>query len=68
MAAGLRRLINPLCKRQAGGITPDELQELIKITDQIEQYDVERMTALIELAGLRKMTLRELMDSLGIKP
>jgi hypothetical protein len=55
-------------KRQAEVITPDELQELIQITAQIEQHDAERLSALIELARLRQIPLDDLMDTLGIPP
>ncbi len=54
-------------KRQAETITPDELHELIGITDQIEQRDGERLAALDALARLRGVTLRSLMDTLGIQ-
>ena len=63
-----RRFDELVAKRQAETITPDELRELIRITDQIEQRDVERLTALIELARLRRTTLDDLMGTLGIKP
>jgi len=55
-------------KRQAGLITPSELEELIQLTDQTEEIGVERLKCLIELAALRNVTLDELMRQLGIKP
>ena len=67
-AALQRRFDELVAKRQAETITPDELQELIAITDPIEQRDAQRLAALIELAQLRQTTVPELMDSLGIKP
>ena len=57
-----------VAKRQSETITPDELHELIQITNQIEQRDAQRLAALDELASLRRMTLPELMDTLGIQP
>jgi hypothetical protein len=39
---------------------------LIKISDQIEQANAERMKYLIELADLKQVSLEALMDSLGI--
>ncbi len=57
-----------VAKRQAEAITPDELQELITLTNQIEQYDTRRLAALIELAQIRQVPVSELMDSLGITP
>ena len=62
-----RRLDELVAKRQAETITPQELQELIQITDQIEQRDVQRLTALLELAQLRGTTLDALMETLGIE-
>jgi hypothetical protein len=53
--------------RHAEMITPAELQELIELTDRIEQRDAERLEALQELAQLRQTTVGTLMDSLGIR-
>ena len=63
-----RRFDELVAKRQAEAITPDELRELVQITDQIEQRDAQRLAALDELARLRRMPLSELMDALGIQP
>lgn len=49
-------------------LQPDEQKELIAITDQIEQANVQRLEALIELAQLRNTTLDQLMDELGVRP
>jgi hypothetical protein len=56
-----------VAKRQDETISAEELQELIQVTDAIEQHDVERLEALRDLAQLRGITVPELMDSLGIK-
>ena len=64
-----RRRMNGLIeKRSAGVITPDELEELIQLTEQSEEIGVERLQCLAELAALRNVTLDELMRQLGIKP
>src|SRR5918912_919719 len=57
-----------VAKRQAETITPEELAELSQLTDQSEQRDAQRVAALEALAHLRRMTLADLMDSLGISP
>jgi hypothetical protein len=57
-----------VAKRQAETITPEELAELIQLTDQSEQRDAQRVAALEALAQLRRMTLADLMDSLGLSP
>jgi len=48
-------------------ITPDELDELIAITNQIERHDAQRLAALNDLARLRQLTTPALMDILGIQ-
>ena len=55
-------------KRQNETITEEEYSELLRLTDIAEQVQVERLEALIELASLRKVSLDDLMKSLGIKP
>jgi len=54
-------------RRQDATISPEELQELIQMTDAIEQRDVERLKALRDLARLRSTTVPALMDALGIR-
>jgi Glu-tRNA(Gln) amidotransferase subunit E-like FAD-binding protein len=63
-----QRLNELIEKRQSYTITEDELHELIKLTDQVELFDAERLKHLIELAHLRNVTLRDLIQQLGIKP
>ncbi|NTU82150.1 MAG: STAS/SEC14 domain-containing protein [Chloroflexales bacterium] len=53
-------------RREAETITPEELHELIFLTDAVEKQDAERLTALRELAELRHQTVPELMDALGL--
>ncbi|MDF5724674.1 MAG: hypothetical protein PUP91_30265 [Rhizonema sp. PD37] len=43
-----------IAKRQALTITDAELEELIQLTDRIEQLDAERIESLTELARLRR--------------
>ena len=49
-------------------ITPNEHQELIALNDRIEEADVERVKALAALAALRNVSMKDLMDDLGILP
>ncbi|HMV51599.1 MAG TPA: STAS/SEC14 domain-containing protein [Blastocatellia bacterium] len=64
-----RRRMNKLIERRGEGvITPAELEELIRLTDQSEEIGVERLQCLAQLAMLRSVTLDELMRQLGIKP
>jgi hypothetical protein len=62
------RLNELIKKRQSYTITDDELQELIKLTNQVELFDAERLKHLIELAHLRNVPLDDLIRQLGIKP
>jgi hypothetical protein len=56
-----------VAKREAEAIADDELQELVALTDQVEQHDAQRLAALLDLAQLRHTTAPLLMDTLGIK-
>ena len=47
---------------------PDEQQELIGITDQMEKANVRRMKALFKLAKVRNTTVEALMDDLKVQP
>lgn len=54
--------------RQAETLTPDEYGELLRLSDQAEQVDAARVTALATLARLRQTTIPQLMRDLGIDP
>jgi hypothetical protein len=54
-------------ERQAETLTPEEQTELISLSDQMEELNVQRMERLIQLARLRKTSVDALMDELGIK-
>lgn len=53
-------------KRKEVTLTELELQELIDMTDTLEAANVERITALIELAKIRQTDLDTLMTQLGL--
>ena len=55
-----------IIKRDNRTLTPEEYDELLVLTDQVELLDVKRMECLMELAKLRKMSLPLLMKELGI--
>lgn len=55
-----------VAQRQAETITPDELAELVQITDEIEHQVAQRLAALAALARLRRVPLATLMADLGI--
>jgi len=54
-------------KRRQGRLAAQEQTQLLRLVDKMERYDVKRMEWLTELAVLRKMPLRALIQSLGLK-
>lgn len=63
-----RRYDELVAKRRMESLTPDEYDELLRLTDQIENLEAHRMEYLAELARLRKVSLTDLMQSLDIRP
>ena len=55
-------------KKMARTISPTELEELIQLSNQIEVANAERIVFLGKLAQLRGITLRQVMQDLGLKP
>jgi hypothetical protein len=65
----LQQRLNTLTtKRRAETLTSEEHQELLVLIDDIEQRDAKRVEYLAELAQLRNISLRVLMNQLGIRP
>jgi 16S rRNA C967 or C1407 C5-methylase (RsmB/RsmF family) len=54
-------------KRRQQTLAPAELEELLRLTDQVEQLEADRLAALSELAQLRQTTLPTLMANLGLR-
>ena len=52
-------------KREAETLTEAELAELITLSDRIEEIQVERLAALIELAALRNVSVEILKEALN---
>jgi hypothetical protein len=55
-------------KREAEILTEAEYQELLALTDKIEIANANRIENLILLSKLRKVSVEELMEELGIRP
>ncbi|HUE74625.1 MAG TPA: hypothetical protein VMP01_27405 [Pirellulaceae bacterium] len=53
-------------RRDAELLTPREHAELLELSDRIEELNADRIAALAELAQLRGVSLRQLMDQLEI--
>ncbi len=57
-----------IAKRRAETLTPQEQQELIGMSDQLEAWHVERLRYLINLAELRGITVEQVTAQLGLRP
>jgi hypothetical protein len=57
-----------VAKRRSDTLTLDEQTRLIALSDGIEEAHAERMEHVAELAARRQVSLKALMDQLGIKP
>lgn len=57
-----------IARRDERTLTPEEHQELLRLTDQVETLEAERVGRLIELAKLRQTSLDEVMRQLGLHP
>lgn len=55
-------------RRENEILTPQEHQELISLTNQVEQRNVGRIESLAKLARLRNTSLDAIIRELGIKP
>lgn len=58
---------NLIAKRQAETLSSEEYQELLDLTEKVEQFDAKRIEAMIELANLRQTSVSQLMNQLDIK-
>lgn len=57
-----------MAKRRAGTLTPEELRELLRLTDRAEALQVDRARHLAKLARLRGIPLSALVEELGLHP
>jgi len=65
--AGLQKRYNQLiAKRRAESLSPHEYKELLRLTNEVEKLEARRIAHLGELASIRRISLRQLMDDLGI--
>ena len=63
-----RRYDELMAKRRAEVLTPEDHDELLRLTDEVEAHDTRRVENLVNLAQLRQMTLDQLMEDLGLRP
>jgi len=57
-----------VAQRDDESLTDAEYEELMRLSDQIELLQAERIGYLVELAQTRNVPLPQLMDDLGIHP
>lgn len=55
-------------KFRAENISDEEHKQLTDLIDKLEGLNVERLQCLVEIAKIRRKSLREVMEELGIKP
>ena len=53
-------------KKEDKSLTESEYNELLGMVEQVEEYNVERLKALINLAKIREVSLDSIMHDLGI--
>jgi len=63
-----RRYDELIGKRRAEALTPEEYDELLRLTDEVEAHDTQRVENLVRLAQLRQVSLDQLMEDLGLRP
>jgi hypothetical protein len=54
-------------KRDARKLTPREYHELVRLVDQIEELQTNRLKWMVQLAQLRKTSVDDLLKELGIQ-
>ncbi|MEA3357815.1 MAG: STAS/SEC14 domain-containing protein [Thermodesulfobacteriota bacterium] len=62
-----RRYDELIDKRRDESVSSEEHSELLRLTDQIENLEAQRMQHLSELARYRKVSLAELMENMGLQ-
>lgn len=65
-ASTRQRYADLIVRRQAETLTDQQFDELLQMTQQVEAYQAQRVGYMAELAQLRRMSLAQLADSLGI--
>jgi hypothetical protein len=63
-----RRYDELMEKRRGEAIAGPDLEELLRLTEQIERLEAERIEALAKLGQIRGTSLPKLMLELGIQP
>jgi hypothetical protein len=56
-----------VARRRDGSLTAEEQAELLRLVDEVENTDAQRVEALAELAQLRHKPVRVLMEELALR-
>ncbi|MEA5549680.1 STAS/SEC14 domain-containing protein [Anabaena cylindrica UHCC 0172] len=59
---------NLIGKRNQEILTESEYQQLLKLTEQVENHQAQRLEYLTQLAQIRQLPLTTLITQMGIKP
>jgi len=69
LSTGQQQRLNELRdKLEAETLTEAERTELLELVERIEAADVERAEALLAMAQKRGISVRQLMEGLGLEP
>jgi len=55
-------------KRAQETLTESEYQQLLELTEQVENYQAQRLENLTQLAQIRQVSLTALITQMGVKP
>lgn len=55
-------------KRTQETLTESDYQQLLELTDQVENYQAQRLEYLTQLAQIRQVSLTALIAQMGVKP
>jgi hypothetical protein len=56
-----------VAQRRTESLSSADHAELLRLTDQVEQFEADRARALVELAELRQVPLTRLVSDLGLQ-
>lgn len=64
----MKRYQELIARREERTISSEELAELVRLSDSAEQLAADRATALVELSQIRRVSIDDLVNELGIRP
>jgi hypothetical protein len=55
-----------IARRDAKTLTPEQHQELLRLTEEVEDVQAKRVAAMVQLARRRNRSLEQLLEDLGL--